>query len=333
MKVLVTGNAGFLGSHLVDDLVEQGHKVYGIDNLSGGFRANLNQKALNSEIDLQSKTGEMEVATIKPEILFYLAADAREGRSQFTPISATENNLMAYVNCLTACIKYGVKKVVFTSSMSVYGDQKPPFDESMGRKPVDVYGVNKAACEQVTEILASVHGFEYVITRPHNVFGERQHIADPYRNVIGIWINRIMNGKPPVIYGDGEQKRSFTHIDNFTRYFVKTGFQDNCNGEIINIGPEEEYTINYACEVVLKAMGSDLKPVHAPDRPLEVKNAWTTADKAKKLLGYKTTTTFEEGVKKMVEWARKLGPQPFEYLDDLEIVSDSVPTTWSKKTL
>src|SRR3990167_9987138 len=158
---------------------------------------------------------------------------------------------MAYLNLLVPCVSTGFKKMILTSSMSVYGSQSPPFEERMERCPDDVYGVSKAAMEKTTEILSEVHGFKYVIIRPHNVYGPRQNMADPYRNVISIFINCLLNNKNFYIYGDGEQKRAFTYIDDFNPYFIKTGFLDSANGEIINIGPKEEHTLNELSEIIL----------------------------------------------------------------------------------
>jgi UDP-glucose 4-epimerase len=332
MKILVTGNAGFMGSHLAEALVKQGHEVWGMDDLSGGFKRNVHNDGQQFYKDISDKDVYDMVSSLKPDVLYHLAADATEGRSQFTPISATRRNLMGYMNVLTGAIDGGVKKVILTSSMSVYGDQTPPFSEDMERKPADVYAVNKTAMERATEILSSVHEFDYTIIRPHNVFGERQNIRDPYRNVVGIFMNRIMRGLPPIIYGDGKQTRAFTHIDNFTPYIIQCMTNENTNGEIINIGPIEEYTINHLAETVLESFGSDLKPIHYPDRPLEVKHAYCTADKAERLLGYKTTTSFETGIKRMAEWAKELGPQELIY-QDLEIVNDKTPKTWSEREM
>lgn len=331
MRALVTGNAGFMGSHLVDELLLLGHEVIGIDDLSGGFWRNINPQCDFRQLDIAEPYIFDKVKRMGVDILFHLAADATEGRSQFTPISATRRNLMGYMNVLTGAIAGGVQKVILTSSMSVYGKQVPPFDETFPRMPEDVYAVNKASMERITEILSGVHGFRYTIVRPHNVFGERQNIRDPYRNVAGIFINRILRGLPPIIYGDGEQTRAFTHINNFTPFFLKT--LDTCDGEIINIGPREEYPINYLADVILNLMDSNLKPIHYPDRPLEVKHAFCTSDKAERLLGYKTLVGFEEGLSRMVRWAKDLGPQELNYLSDLEIVNDKTPTTWSRREM
>lgn len=338
----MTGAAGFMGSHLVDSLVAMGgHDVYGVDDLSGGYTRNVNPQSKFTVLDLRDKEKtEKYITRVKPELLYHLAADATEGRSQFTPISATERNYLAYLYTLVPCIRYGVKKVVLTSSMSVYGAQKTPFTESMRRIPEDVYAIAKTAMEEATEILSKVHGFEYVIVRPHNVYGPKQNLSDPYRNVIGIFINCILNNKNFYIYGDGEQKRAFTYIDDFNPYFVKTGFLDTVNGEIINIGPKEEYTINQLSDVVLQTFFPDgkipqhLKPKYLPVRPQEVKEAYCTHDKAVNLLGYKTSVTLAEGVVKMVAWAKTMGPQQFQYLTNgLELETKDTPAIWSKKLI
>jgi UDP-glucose 4-epimerase len=200
--------------------------------------------------------------------------------------------------------------------------------------------VAKTAMEEATEILAKVYKFEYIIVRPHNVYGPRQNLADPYRNVIGIFINCILNNKNFYIYGDGEQKRAFTYIDDFNPYFVKTGFLASVVGEIINIGPSQEYTINQLARIVLKTFFPDgrvprhLQPKYLPMRPQEVKEAYCTNTKAKKLLGYRTSVSLEEGVRKMVVWAREIGPQKFKYLKEgLELETKDTPLIWSKRLI
>src|SRR3989344_5765834 len=195
-KILVTGSAGFMGSHLYDQIFAMGYEVYGIDDLSGGFMKNVYQKRFFTKLDLRDRA---KVATyikkLKPEIIFHLAADATEGRSQFTPFSALDRNLIAYMNLLIPAIKNGMKKMILTSSMSVYGAQQVPFDEKMDPQPEDIYGISKAAMEKVTKVMSKVYGFKYVIIRPHNVYGPRQNLSDPYRNVVGIFINRLLHGK------------------------------------------------------------------------------------------------------------------------------------------
>lgn len=341
MRILVTGAAGFMGSHVVDTLVADGHDVYGVDDLSGGYTRNVHPKSHFTQLDLR-KHGDVVryIASVKPELLYHLAADASEGRSQFTPISSTERNYLAYMYTLTECIKNGLKKVVLTSSMSVYGAQKPPFSEDMKPMPEDIYGIAKTSMEEATKVLAAVHGFKYVIVRPHNVYGPKQNLADPYRNVIGIFINCLLNNRNFYIYGAGDQKRAFTYIDDFNPYFVRCGLDDSVNGEILNIGPSEEHTINQLSDIVLAVFFHDgkypetLKPKYLPIRPQEVIEAYCTNDKAKRLLGYETKTRLADGVAKMISWAKTLGPQIFHYLEDgLELNTGNVPATWKQKLI
>lgn len=342
MRILVTGAAGFMGGHLVDALVKTGeHKVFAVDDLSGGYTANVHSDANFTKLDLRNrKKVAAYIEDVKPELMYYLAADASEGRSQFTPLNSTERNYLAFMYTLVPSIKYGLKKVVVTSSMSVYGKQTPPFSEEMKKRPEDIYGIAKAAMEDAVEVLSKVYGFNYTIIRPHNVYGPKQNLADPYRNVIAIFINCIMHNKNFYIYGDGEQKRAFTYIDDFTPYFLKSGFLDTCNGQAINIGPREEYSINELASTVLKIFFPDgkiphhLRPKYFPLRPQEVVEAYCTNDKATKLLGYKTSVTLEEGVRKMIDWARKMGPQKFQYLKNgLELEAPNMPKTWSHKLI
>ncbi len=342
-RILVTGAAGFMGGHLVDYLIDVGcEDVYGVDDLSGGYMSNVNPRSHFTELDLRDKARAREyIDEVKPELIFHLAADATEGRSQFTPLNCTERTYLAYLNVLVPAIRNGLKRVVLTSSMSVYGAQKPPFHEDMETKPEDIYAIAKAAKEQATKILSSVHGFEYVIVRPHNVYGERQNMADPYRNVIAIFINRLLSGKPFYIYGDGTQKRSFTYISDCVPPLAKCGFADELHSHIFNIGPGEEtaVTINEMSEVVLKAFFEDkeipeeFKPIYLPDRPREVKDAFCTHDKARKTLDYNPEVGLEEGVARMVAWARGLGHQQPQYLEEIEIVSDNIPKTWKDKLI
>src|SRR3989344_2433709 len=334
LKILVTGSAGFMGSHLVDNLLISGYKVYGIDDLSGGYINNVSMLAKQTfyKINLRNKNKISEfINTTKPQIIYHLAASAREGLSQFAPIEHTENNYNAYLNLLVPAINNRVKRVVLCSSMAVYGEQKPPFDENMSRKPVDIYGVAKSAMEEATEILADVYNFEYVILRPHNVYGPRQNMADPYRNVVAIFINSLLKNKPFYIYGNGEQKRAFSYIDDITPSIAKSGFLEKANKQIINIGPEKEYTINQLANVILKTLGSNIKPIHLADRPREVKEAFCSAQKAREILGFQDKTSLTAGVEKMVEWAKAVGYTKPKYLKDLELESEQTPKTWSNK--
>lgn len=334
-RILVTGAAGFMGSHLAEYLSKQGHDVYGIDNMSIGVWENIPKSIHFAKMDMCDADDMTSlIEECKPEIVFHLAAWAHEGLSQFMPKLITENNYNAFMNMIVPAIRNGMKKIVVFSSMSVYGNQPPPFDETFPRRPEDIYAIAKSAMEYATEVLADVHEFDYTIIRPHNVYGPRQALHDPYRNVIGIMMNRVMKGVPPIIYGDGEQTRSFTYIDDVTPYVAKVGFTNETNGEIINIGPIEEYSINHLADTILKAFDrTDLTPEHVDDRPREVKHAYCTNEKAQELLGYKTSVTLEEGIQRMAEWAKKRGPTEFVYLDNLELEGSKIPKTWQNKTI
>ena len=330
-----------MGSHLVDHLVGEGHEVHGVDDMSGGFWRNIHPDSHFTELDLREKKATLAyVQEVKPELLYHLAADATEGRSQFTPIQCTERNYLAYLNTLVPAIECGLERVVVTSSMSVYGAQKPPFSEDMEPMPEDIYGIAKGAMETSTRILSRVHGFEYVIVRPHNVYGPRQNIADPYRNVIGIFINRLLQSKHFYIYGDGEQHRAFTYISDFTSYMAAAGFRPECAGEVINLGTRKEVSINTLTDMLFQLFFGDqepppeLKPVYLPDRPQEVREAYCTAGKAERLLDYRTDTDLAEGLQHMLAWARELGPQQPRYLEDgMELTHGDVPATWRDKLI
>lgn len=333
-KILITGVAGLLGSHLAEQLLQQGHIVYGVDNLAIGIKENVPAGVRFAKMDLKNAEDiDSVIAESKPDIIHHCACAAYEGLSQFAPMMVTENTYNITLNTLVPAIRYKVKRFVQYSSMAVYGDQLPPFNEKMRLKPVDVYGVGKVAAEEAIKILSEVHWMEYTILRPHNLIGERQ-IVDPYRNVAMIFMNRVMQGKPPIIYGDGEQKRAFSYVGDAIPAMIRAGEQSNTIAQTINIGPTEEYTINYLAEVVLKELNrSDLVPIHVEERPKEVKNAWCTNAKAKKLLGYATKTTFEEAVHKMAKWAKEIGPKAFPYLEQLELEGQNIPSTWRDKTL
>jgi len=329
--ILVTGGAGFMGSWLVDELIKRGHNVISVDNLLGGFMRNVNKNCLFIKADLREKEKAEQVVK-DVDIIFHLAAYAAEGQSFFSPISINDINIAPMNNLLVAAVNNDVERFIFTSSMAVYGDQKPPFDESMLRKPVDPYGASKAYCETMLEIFAKTYDFEFVILRPHNVYGPRQNIADPFRNVLGIWINRILRGKPPIIYGDGEQTRAFSYIEDVTPAIANAAFYEKAVNQIINVGSDEVVTINEACRIVLEAMNSNLKPHYMEERPGEVKHAYCTVDKSIKLLDYKTRHGLKEGVAKMVEWAKQVGPQEPSYRLPLEITKKA-PKVWVEKSM
>ena len=306
MKNLVTGGAGFIGSHVTDYLIEQGHQVVVLDDLSGGLKENVHPRADFVQGSITDR-GLVEELTNGVEVIYHLAAYAAEGLSHFARGYNYINNLLGSINLINTAIKNKVPKFLFTSSMAVYGSGNPPFDETMPLTPEDPYGIAKQAVELDLRAAEEVFGLKYVIIRPHNIYGEKQFIGDPYRNVIGIFINRILQGKPPLIYGDGEQKRAFSYIGDIASCIAKAPFIKDAEGETINLGAAKDYTINELAEKVLEVLGSNLKPVHTPPRH-EVKHAFCTIDKSERLLGFKDETSFDKGLEKMAKWAKKRGP-------------------------
>ena len=332
-RVLVTGAAGFLGSHLCEKLRNLNYEVIGIDNMSGGNLDNVPSDVKFHKIDCCDLK---KINTIMKniDIVYHCAATAHEGLSVFSPVQISKNNYMATVTVVSAAINNKVKRIIYCSSMARYGDQPTPFTEDMTPKPVDPYGISKVAGEDVLKNLCNLNNIEWVIVVPHNIIGPRQKYDDPFRNVVSIMINRILQNKSPIIYGDGEQKRCFSYIDDCIYCLLALIDNKNVAGEVINIGPDEEFvTINKVAEICSNITGSNLKPEYHPDRPKEVKIATCSADKARKLLNYKTTTDLHTGIKKTYEFIKNKGPKKFDYHVDLEIINDLTPKVWVEKKI
>ena len=320
-KVLVTGGAGFIGSHLVDKLLEEGHEVVVIDDLSGGFEHNVPDSVDLYKIDLRNAAHTLAVIDrIKPEIIFHLAANAAENKSLFSPIDITSKNFGAFFNVVVGGIKANMKRFVFTSSAAVYGQLQVPFKETDEPKPEDLYGVSKFATEQSLKILAGVHNFEYVIARPHNVYGPRQNMRDPYRNVVTIFMNALLKNEPYFIYGDGSMKRCFSYIDAVVEALYKCGFEDVA-GKTFNIGADTAYSINQLAQTI----GGNYS--YLPKRPGEVDEIIPDHTEVKKYLGYQDKISLEEGIKRTWLWAKSQGAQE-SYYTDFEIDSPKIPHNW-----
>ncbi len=332
-RVLVTGAAGFLGSHLCEKLRNLNYEVIGIDNMSGGNLENVPNDVKFHKIDC-CDFKKINTIMKNVDIVYHCAATAHEGLSVFSPVQISKNNYMATVTVISAAINNKVKRIIYCSSMARYGDQPTPFTEDMTPKPVDPYGISKVAGEDVLKNLCNLNNIEWVIVVPHNIIGPRQKYDDPFRNVVSIMINRILQNKSPIIYGDGEQKRCFSYIDDCIYCLLALIDNKNVAGEVINIGPDEEFvTINKVAEICSNVTGSNLKPEYHPDRPKEVKIATCSADKARKLLNYKTTTDLHTGIKKTYEFIKNKGPKKFDYHVDLEIVNDLTPKVWVEKKI
>tara|TARA_Y100000591_G_C21830987_1_gene699600 strand:- start:119 stop:1135 length:1017 start_codon:yes stop_codon:yes gene_type:complete len=332
-KILVTGVAGFLGSHLSHQLSELGHKVVGIDNMIGGYEDNIPKNVEFHNIDccdFEKIKGVMKGV----QIVYHCAATAHEGLSVFSPFEITKNNYLASVSIFSAAVNEKVKRIIFCSSMARYGSQKYPFTEEMTPKPVDPYAISKVAAEQVLINLCELNKIEWVIAVPHNIIGPKQKYDDPFRNVVSIMINRMLQGKAPIIYGDGKQTRCFSYIDDCLSCMIPMLDKKNLNKQIINIGPDEEFvTINEVAELCANITGVNLPPIYKKDRPQEVKHATCSANKARELLNYKTKVSLKEGIQKTFEYIKKRGVKPFEYHINLEIDNELTPDTWKNKEI
>ena len=332
-KIFVTGIAGFLGSHLADVCIKQGNIVSGCDNMIGGYRENVPKDAKFQVADCT------DLETMKNllkdiDIVYHCAAYPHEGLSVFSPSLITKSIYQSTATVLSAFVQNKGKKLIFLSSMARYGINIIPFTEDMRPNPQDPYGISKVASEELVKLMARIFGFEYVIAVPHNIIGPRQKYDDPYRNVASIFINRMLQGKQPIIYGDGKQKRCFSFIKDCIGSLRKMVIQDNVVSEIINIGPDEEFiTINDLAETVAGLLDFKLEPIYLPDRPQEIKEAFCSADKARRLLGYKTKYTLEEGLKEMIDWIKERGSCPFNYHLEIEITNERTPKTWLDKLM
>lgn len=339
-NICVTGGMGFIGSHLALALQARGgNEITVIDDLSGGTRDNLlgadpPAQVIHNGFDGEDCSNRERMLEIfraeKIDTLVHCAANARESASQFQPHIVTRRNLDAYASTLSAAIEAGVKNVMCFSSIAIYGHQKPPFTEDMPPMPQDVYAINKTAMEQLTRVLSQVHGFNYVIVRPYNVFGERQRLNDRYRNVIGIWMNQIMRCEPIAIFGDGKQRRAFTYIGDILPALCSLVANiKRFHGETYNIGGFEDIELIDLANRVCRSMGDPRhKIVHVEDRPQEVKYAYSSPEKAVKELALSVKLGIDHGLGVMAAWASGKGPQEWVNNDPMEINSELLPSTW-----
>ena len=333
MKIYITGIAGFLGSHLAKKLVNLGHEVAGNDNMILGEKENLPKKIKFHEIDC-CNFEEMKKNLEGFDVVYHCAATAHEGLSVFSPNFITQNIYQASVSVITASIVNNVKRFVYCSSMARYGNQKTPFKEDMDTKPEDPYGIAKVASEQTLKLLSDVHGMDYNIAVPHNIVGPNQKYNDPFRNVMSIFINRNLQNKPSIIYGDGLQKRCFSYIDDVIFCLEKLALDKNISKQIINIGPDEEtITLYELAKLVANETRFNGNPIFVDPRPQEVKEASCSSDKARKLLGYKTKTNLKQSIKLTADFIRDRGTKEFNYNLPIEIQSKITPKTWTKKII
>jgi UDP-glucose 4-epimerase len=304
--ILITGVAGLLGSRLADYIIENHPtcKVVGIDDLSGGYEENVNPKVNFWHMDLVKHPIENCFEAHKPDVVYHFAAYAAEGLSPFIRQYNYENNLVATARIVNNCIKHNVERLVFTSTMAVYGHGEGGiFHEDMMRNPIDPYGVAKASCERDIEIACEQHGLDYCIIRPHNVYGAKQNIWDKYRNVLGIWMYYKLHDQPITIFGDGTQRRAFSYIDDSLEPLWRAGFIPEASQQIINLGGIHDYSIEEAADALINVVGPTEKIFL--EKRHEVHTAIPTFQKSVDILGFEHKMNLEEGLAKMWEWAQQ----------------------------
>jgi len=331
MHIFITGVAGFLGSNLAEYYLKKGYKISGCDNLIGGDLENLNEKITFFQGDCE-KLDFMTRIMKDVDVVCHAAAFAHEGLSSISPTLICNNNVTGSVSVFTAAIRNKVKRIVYCSSMARYGNIDIPFREDDVLNPVDPYGISKVASENILKVLSKTHGVEYNIAVPHNIIGPKQKYDDPFRNVVSIMVNLMMQNRQPIIYGDGTQKRCFSDIDDCIFCLDKLLTDDNIISQTINIGPDEEFiTINELFEKIANKLKFNKSPKYYPDRPNEVKHATCSSDKARNILNYKTTVSLDKSIDKVIDFINLKGPKKFKYAYNLEIENEKTPLTWKEK--
>lgn len=331
MKVLVTGAAGFIGSHVADQCLALGFEVVATDDLSGGFRANVPPAAIWVQGDLKDPAFvERLWSEYGPfEHVYHLAAYAAEGLSHFIRRYNYQTNLVASVNLINAAVNHKARTFVFASSIAVYGRGQTPMTEELTPKPEDPYGISKYAVELDLLSAHEMFGLDFVTFRPHNVYGERQNIADRYRNVIGIFMNQVLLGEPMSVFGDGLQTRAFSHVDDVAPLIARAPLVPAAKNEVFNVGADVPYTILELAEAVAAAFGVSARVNHLPARN-EVVHAFSDHTKARRVFAPPAAVGLTEGIRRMAEWVRAHGPQrPVEF-ENIE-VAKNLPASWRKR--
>jgi UDP-glucose 4-epimerase len=318
-----------MGSHVAEHLLRNGHQVVVLDDLSGGFLDNVPEGAIFVkgsilDVNLIDRLFKEHEFTY----VYHLAAYAAEGLSHFIKRFNYNNNLIGSVNLINACINYGIDRLVFTSSIAVYGSGESPLKEEMVPIPEDSYGISKFAVEQELRISHEMFGLDYVIFRPHNVYGERQNIGDRYRNVVGIFMNQILRGEPLTVFGDGTQVRAFTHIDDVAPIIARSVDVPAARNQVFNIGADVPYAVNDLAAIVVEAMGGKCEVIHFDARN-EVKIAFSDHGKSRRVFGNKPETTLREGVRAMTDWVKAHGARESSVFEDIEVVKN-LPASWAR---
>ncbi|MFN6017245.1 MAG: NAD-dependent epimerase/dehydratase family protein [Verrucomicrobiota bacterium] len=327
MKVLVTGAAGFIGSHICDSLLALGDQVVGLDDLSGGAVLNvpLGVRFVNGSVTdhelLKRLFDEHQF-----DYVYHLAAYAAEGLSHFIRRFNYENNLIGSINLINQSVLHGVKCFVFASSIAVYGGNQLPMTEDLQPVPEDPYGISKYAVELDLKAAHEMFGLNYVIFRPHNVYGERQNMADKYRNVLGIFMSQIIRGEPMTIFGDGSQQRAFSYIGDVAPYMAEAAHRSSCYNQVFNVGASEATSVGNLAQMVASAMGAKPKVINLPERK-EVKIAYADHSKLEKFFDVRNEMPLAEGLRLMAAWAKQCEPQKISEFGNIE-VPINLPPSW-----
>lgn len=336
--VVITGSAGLIGSHLITAFLDRKFIVVGIDSLIGGYKDNMpvhdNFFFYNVDItDFESIKNIFK--KFKPETVIHCAALAHEGLSVFSPKTITESIYTGTISVASAAISSNTRYFINTSSMARYGNIQTPFEEHMTPNPIDPYGLAKLQAEQQLNLLQDIHGIKVFHMVPHNVCGPHQCYSDPFRNVMSIFGNRVLHDKPVYIYGDGLQKRSFSHIqDCVDAYMTLYDRKDEISGKnVFNIGPDDgtEITVLELANRVHAHFNKEPNVINIPPRPREVKDAWVSTEKAKKYLNYATRLTVEDTIRDTITWIKQSPIRDFNYHLPVEIVTDKTPKTWTER--
>jgi UDP-glucose 4-epimerase len=334
MNIFITGVAGFLGSNLADFYLKKGFTVSGCDNLIGGDLDNLDKKVNFHKTDCEDLE-KMKEITKNIDVVIHAAAFAHESLSIFSPHLICSNIIGGSTSVFSAAIQNKVKRIVFCSSIARYGEVKIPYLETGPTNPSDPYGISKLAAEKILINLCETYGVEYNIAVPHNIIGIKQKYDDPFRNVASIMINLMLQNRQPIIYGDGEQKRSFSDIDDCVYCIDKLATDPSIKSQLVNIGPgpENEITINELYEIISNELKFNLEPIKKPERINEVKDAICSSALSESLLKSQSNQDINEIIKKMISFVKAKGTKNFNYNYNIEINNDLTPETWKKKLI
>jgi len=334
MNIFITGVAGFLGSNLADFYLKKGFKVSGCDNLVGGDMDNVDPKVNFTKTDCENLK-KMKEITKNVDVVIHAAAYAHEGLSTASPHLICSNIIGGSTSVFSAAIQNKVKRIVFCSSIARYGDVPIPYLESGPTRPVDPYGISKLAAEKILINLCETYNVEYNIAVPHNIIGIKQKYDDPFRNVASIMINLMLQNRQPIIYGDGEQKRSFSDVEDCVYSIDQLATNPNITSQIINIGPgpENGITVNKLFEIISNELKFNLEPLNKAERVNEVTHAICSSKLSETLIKSKSNQDINKIIKRMINFIKSKGIKKFTYDYNIEINNELTPDTWKKKII